>query len=657
MRAEAGGRADHRTEVAGVGDRVERDDAAAARRPRRPASSRSSGWAYSYGRHLRREPLVHGAVGQPVELGARHLEQRDAAVGGDPERPRAAARRARRPRRRTRALTGMLGPQRLDDRVAAGDPLGVAGLRRCRGRLLRAGAVLVACARGLLGGRRPVSPRVSRPPCGVGPLPSQTSLTHPAAGCPRSGCPSLGLRDVARRGAASCRPSGDASASQRPRGPCGVSSTSMPAALSGRGSRPRSRSPWRARAAARCSSSTRDQRVDRRGQPASVVRGAAARPSAGRTGRGRARASIARTDDAAAAQRGGCRRRRAACCPRGPRRRSPRPRPACRGRRPSRARSSGTASPSSTGPPSSSTARSRKSSIRAKPAAASSSASTRTRRASGSARRRCRTAGRSPRTRSSTAGTTRRVAERLAHLLAGGGDPGVVHPVRRERRTRPRATGPARSRGAGSAGRRRRRGCRSRRRGTSAPSPSTRCASRAVPGPTARATPRSPAPSPASGPSRARSRAGRACPRGSASSAASMSSMPLARSARRSPARTARRSTRRPSRPRRRRRGRARSAARSARASPARARWPPARRSGGATLSASYAASSSRSHRVGEVVPGAALLGGLDEDLVVDVGDVADQRDVVAASGQPAPQHVEVRPPTGRARRAARTAP
>ena len=26
-----------------------------------------------------------------------------------------------------------------------------------------------------------------------------------------------------------------------------------------------------------------------------------------------------------------------------------------------------------------------------------------------------------------------RVAERLAHLLAGGGDPGVVHPVRRER--------------------------------------------------------------------------------------------------------------------------------------------------------------------------------------------------------------------------------
>ena len=47
-------------------------------------------------------------------------------------------------------------------------------------------------------------------------------------------------------------------------------------------------------------------------------------------------------------------------------------------------------------------------------------------------------------------------------------------------------------------------------------------------------------------------------------------------------------------------------------------------------------------HRVGEVVPGAALLGRLDEDLVVDVGDVADQRDVEAARGQPAAQHVEV---------------
>ena len=47
-------------------------------------------------------------------------------------------------------------------------------------------------------------------------------------------------------------------------------------------------------------------------------------------------------------------------------------------------------------------------------------------------------------------------------------------------------------------------------------------------------------------------------------------------------------------------------------------------------------------HVVGEVEPGPALLVGLGQDLVVDVGDVADERDVVPAVGQPAPQHVEV---------------
>ena len=47
-------------------------------------------------------------------------------------------------------------------------------------------------------------------------------------------------------------------------------------------------------------------------------------------------------------------------------------------------------------------------------------------------------------------------------------------------------------------------------------------------------------------------------------------------------------------------------------------------------------------HRVGEVVPGPVLLGGLGEDLVVDVGDVADEVDGVAARRQPAAQHVEV---------------
>ncbi|CAB4702287.1 unannotated protein [freshwater metagenome] len=49
-------------------------------------------------------------------------------------------------------------------------------------------------------------------------------------------------------------------------------------------------------------------------------------------------------------------------------------------------------------------------------------------------------------------------------------------------------------------------------------------------------------------------------------------------------------------------------------------------------------------HRVGEVVPGPALFGGLGEDLVVDVGDVADEGHLVVEVTQPALQDVEVDP-------------
>ena len=62
-------------------------------------------------------------------------------------------------------------------------------------------------------------------------------------------------------------------------------------------------------------------------------------------------------------------------------------------------------------------------------------------------------------------------------------------------------------------------------------------------------------------------------------------------------------------------------------------------------------------HRVGEVVPGPALLGGLGQDLVVDVGDVADEgrrrsrwRAATAAARRSSP-------PSARDRRAAPTAP
>ena len=53
-----------------------------------------------------------------------------------------------------------------------------------------------------------------------------------------------------------------------------------------------------------------------------------------------------------------------------------------------------------------------------------------------------------------------RVAQRLRHLLAAHGDPGVVQPEPGEPVARRRGTGRARSRGAGTPGRARRRGCR-----------------------------------------------------------------------------------------------------------------------------------------------------------------------------------------------------
>ena len=47
-------------------------------------------------------------------------------------------------------------------------------------------------------------------------------------------------------------------------------------------------------------------------------------------------------------------------------------------------------------------------------------------------------------------------------------------------------------------------------------------------------------------------------------------------------------------------------------------------------------------HQVGDLEPRPALVDRLRQDLVVDVGDVADERDGVPLLRQPAPQHVEV---------------
>ena len=88
-----------------------------------------------------------------------------------------------------------------------------------------------------------------------------------------------------------------------------------------------------------------------------------------------------------------------------------------------------------------------------------------------------------------------------------------MHPQRRPARPRARrASARPRSRDGGTPGPSRRRGCRSRPRAGSRPSPSTRCASRGGPAPRARARRR---PRPACAPSTARSPAGPPCvPRG-----------------------------------------------------------------------------------------------------------------------------------------------
>ena len=81
-------------------------------------------------RHARRQALVHRPGGQPVQLDPAHLEQGDPPVGGDPEhlaQPAVALGALGDVHRGHRHL----GPQQLDDRVAARHPLRVAG-RTCR---------------------------------------------------------------------------------------------------------------------------------------------------------------------------------------------------------------------------------------------------------------------------------------------------------------------------------------------------------------------------------------------------------------------------------------------------------------------------------------------------------------------------------------------
>ena len=235
--------------------------------------------------------------------------------------------------------------------------------------------------------------------------------------------------------------------------------------------------------------------------------------------------------------------------------------------------------------------------------------------------------------------SVREVADRLRHLLAADGDHARVHPVAGERvpgRLRP---APARSRGAGTRGRRRRRGGRNPRRGGRATSPSTRCASPGAPCPTASPT-RARRASP---PSRARSPSGCASPRRPRRARPPTRAAPrgCGAAARRSRGTTRRRSTR-------------------PRPSTAYA-WP---RSTSSLISSSMPSMYSvacghvvgaRARRGGpsaskydglvlaarapaRVVP---ALGGAGDDLVVDVGDVADVGDVEPGPLEVAADHVE----------------
>ena len=113
---------------------------------------------------------MHRPVGTPVELGLGHLEQRDAAVGGDLER-------LAQPPVALGALGDVqpgdryAGPQRLDDRVAAGDPLVVAGRRGAWARRDASRSDFALTLWALWLGRSAA--------LGVGPLPSRPRRTRP----------------------------------------------------------------------------------------------------------------------------------------------------------------------------------------------------------------------------------------------------------------------------------------------------------------------------------------------------------------------------------------------------------------------------------------------------------------------------------------------
>ena len=121
MRAERAGRPDDGTEVAGVGDAVERDKER-GRVEVGGVREEVVDVRVRVGRHLQREPLVDRSAAEPVDLGPRRLEQRHAARVGELEglaHPVVAVDAHRDEQRGGRDA----GPQRLDHAVAPRDEL------------------------------------------------------------------------------------------------------------------------------------------------------------------------------------------------------------------------------------------------------------------------------------------------------------------------------------------------------------------------------------------------------------------------------------------------------------------------------------------------------------------------------------------------------
>ena len=203
--AERPDRADHRAEVARVGHPVQRDDQAGLGRLGGQLQQ-LVGVGVGVRRHLQRDALVQRTAGDPVEVAARHLQDRDAEVGREVHRlgdPLVGGRADHDVQRGGRHP----GPQALQHRVAAE--------HRLRGLAVARPAPLAARSRAPAPGglalrrrraRSPAGPRrarVASPWAGSGPCPPARGAAGRRS---RRPCPSWCRPCGSRRAVSSCRP-------------------------------------------------------------------------------------------------------------------------------------------------------------------------------------------------------------------------------------------------------------------------------------------------------------------------------------------------------------------------------------------------------------------------------------------------------------------